>query len=174
RANGSLPSKSVGRVPTRPVVKPSNQRRSFVVPTIAGRSRSRDPWSLHVAAQPALIEGPPPRGYNRGGLILRPRSIHSPAHATAVLAAAEKDPRVLPRGIQRPGGIRDASADRPLDRETAERWAWVSRKHWVHTVVSLAFHVHRDVMARHRICPDTLRRWAEAKSLFAKGDPSRV
>ncbi|MGD7708113.1 hypothetical protein [Microlunatus sp. Y2014] len=59
--------------------------------------------------------------------------------------------------------------------ELRQRYAWQSREHWARTVVSIAFHVHRDVMAKERICPATLRRWAEAKSLYAQGgDPGRV
>lgn len=145
------------------------------MPTIAGRGHVRDPWSLHVAAQSALPGTPPPRGYTRQGLRIRPRMIACPAHATAVLAAAAKDPRVLPRQGDRRAPIRDAHYDQPADEQLRQRYAWQSRDHWARTVVSIAFHVHRAVMARHRICPDTLRRWAQAKSLYAQGgDPARV
>lgn len=145
------------------------------MPTIAGRGHVGDPWSLHVAAQPTLPGTPRPRGYTRDGLRIRPRRIHCPAHATAVLAAAKKDPRVLPRWNDPRAPIRDAHYGQPVDEQLRQRYAWESRDHWARTVVSVAFHVHRDVMARHRICPSTLRRWAEAKSLYAQGgDPGRV
>lgn len=144
------------------------------MPTITGRGQSRDPWSLHVAAQPQLLDRPVARGYTSRGTIIRPRTIHCPAHAAAVRAEAVKDRRVLPRWIQR-SVIRDASYNRADSPELQKRWAWKSREHWTRTVVSIAFHVHRAVMAKERICLDTLRQWAEIKSLYAQGgDPRRV
>lgn len=143
------------------------------MPTITGRGQSRDPWSLHVAAQPQLLDRPVARGYTSRGTIIRPRTIHCPAHATTVLAEAVHDRRVLPRWIQR-SVIRDASHNRPDSPALQQRWGWASREHWSHTVVSIAFHVHRRVMARERISLATLLRWAEVKSLYAQGgDPRR-
>lgn len=145
-----------------------------MVPTIAGRHQSRDPWSLHVAAQPQLLDRPVARGYTRNGTIMRPRTVQCAAHATAILKEAATDRRVLPRWIQR-SIIGDTSQHQPLPAELARRHRWQSREHWIKVVIPLAYYTQRDVMTRERICLDTLRRWAEAKSLYAQGgDPSRV
>ena len=144
------------------------------MPTIAGRGQSRDPWSLHVAAQPQLLDRPIARGYTRHGTIMRPRTVHSAAHATAILKEGATDRRVLPRWIQR-SVIGDTSQHQPLPADLAHRHRWQSREHWIKVVIPLAYYTRRDVMTKERICLDTLRRWAEAKSLYAQGgDPSRV
>ena len=45
---------------------------------------------------------------------------------------------------------------------------WTSREHYLRVVVPIAVGLHRDVLRRHEIAPDTFRRWAAAKTLYAQ------
>ncbi len=95
---------------------------------------------------------------------VRPRVIGSPAHAGQVLRLAPRDRAVLPRwGINSP--VRDHGADPGAYSATI---GWTSRDHYLTYVIPAAITLHADVLARHHVSPDTLRRWAAAKTLYAQ------
>lgn len=50
---------------------------------------------------------------------------------------------------------------------------WRGREHWLTWVVPAAIGVHRDILRRHRVAPDTLRNWALVKSGYAHSRTGR-
>jgi hypothetical protein len=51
--------------------------------------------------------------------------------------------------------------------------AWRSREHWLTWVVPAAIGMHRDVLKRHHVAPDTFRAWAVVKSGYAHSRTGR-
>lgn len=91
-------------------------------------------------------------------------------HQTRVYARCLTDRRVLPRWHQDDRGPRNhhrgfhveapAGAYRGVD-------AWMGRDHWLAVVVPLAIQQRPEVLRRHGVSPDVMRRWARVKSGYA-------
>lgn len=94
----------------------------------------------------------------------RPRCVLDATHAGRVLAVADRDRGVLPRW-----GINSPIRCHPVEPGTyTGTISWTTRQHYLAVVVPAAARAHPDVLARHHVAPDTLLRWARAKSLYAQ------
>jgi hypothetical protein len=83
---------------------------------------------------------------------------------------------VLPRWHQDDRGARDAHRGVHVaapDGAYSRIEAWRSREHWLTWVVPAAIGLHRDILARHHVDPDTFRSWAAVKSGYAHAGTGR-
>jgi hypothetical protein len=63
--------------------------------------------------------------------------------------------------------VRNAITPRAHEGAYSHIAAWQSRRHWLDVVVDLVIEHRPDVLARHKISPDTFRHWARVETLFA-------
>jgi hypothetical protein len=100
----------------------------------------------------------------------------APEHAGQVRALCRSDRSVLPRWHQDDRGPADAHRGVHVsapDGAYARIECWRSRDHWLTFVVPVAIAVHREVLARHRVDPDTFRTWCQVKSGYAHAGTGR-
>jgi hypothetical protein len=74
----------------------------------------------------------------------------------------ERDRSALPRWQ-----VRSVITPRADPGAYARCAGWVSREHFLEVVVQLVVNERPDILAKHKISPDTFRRWVWAESLFA-------
>lgn len=160
----------------------SPQRKGgFVLPTVVGRDARGNHLaaacrsSMHEIAS-TQSDYPLPRlrfpGWRRGG---KPHPLHrhraaDPRIAEMLLNLALERPDLLPRrlpeGRGRAYGHVGVRVD-PPPGAYARIPVWRDRRHWATITVAIAIAQHRDVLARHHVSPEMLRRWARAKSGWA-------
>jgi hypothetical protein len=83
---------------------------------------------------------------------------------------------VLPRWHQDDRGPRDAHRGVRVaapDGAYSRIPVWRGREHWLTWVVPTAIAVHRDILRKHGVSPDTFRMWALVKSGYADGRTGR-
>jgi hypothetical protein len=86
------------------------------------------------------------------------------------------DRSVLPRWHQDDRGRADAHRGVHVvapDGAYSRIPVWRGREHWLTWVVPTAIAVHRDVLRRHHVAPDTFRSWALVKSGYAHARTGR-
>ena len=92
-------------------------------------------------------------------------------HAGTVRQLSRRDRSVLPRWHQDDRGEENAHRGvhvaAPAGAYAGIR-AWNGREHWLTIVVPVAIAVHRDVLRREQVSPDTFRLWAEVESGYAQ------
>ena len=120
-------------------------------------------------AYPPALQRP---GHTRGPLRhpLHSHRAATPQTAAYVLAHAMDRPDLLPRRLPEGRGKAFAHVGVRVDAPAGAYSripVWRSRDHWVTVTVAVAIALHRDVLARHGVAPDSLRRWARAKSGYA-------
>ena len=114
----------------------------------------------HASITPAHLQ----RVYAVAPLPRRPRCVLDADHAGRVLAVAHRDRGVLPRW-----GINSPIRCHPVEPGAyVGTTGWTTRQHYLDVVVPAALRAHADVLRAHHIAPDTLLRWARAKSLYAQ------
>lgn len=108
--------------------------------------------------------------------MLRTHRRCAPEHAGQVRRLCVTDRSVLPRWHQDDRGRVDAHRGVHVSAAAgaySRIEAWRSRTHWLTWVVPAAIGIHRDVLARHRIDPDTFKAWAVVKSGYAAAGTGR-
>lgn len=123
-----------------------------------------------ACSSPLVVPGQPSRR------VLRTHRRCAPEHAGQVRQLCRSDRSVLPRWHQDDRGRADAHRGvhvvaSPGAYSRIE--AWRSREHWLTWVVPAAIAVHRDVLRRHHVDPDTFRAWALVKSGYAHAGTGR-
>lgn len=136
---------------------------SELVATVAG-----DDVRAWIAYPPALT-----RPGSRRGALRHPLHRHraaSPETAPYILEHALDRPDLLPRYLPEGRGKAYRHVGVHVDAPAGAYSripVWGSREHWLAFTVPVAIALHRDVLARHRVSPAALLRWARAKSGYA-------
>lgn len=100
----------------------------------------------------------------------------APEHAGQVRQLCVSDRSVLPRWHQDDRGRSDAHRGIHVaapDGAYSRIACWRSREHWLTWVVPAAIGLHRDVLRRRHVDPDTFRTWATVKSGYAHAGTGR-
>ena len=108
--------------------------------------------------------------------VLRTHRRCAPEHAGQVRRLCAADRSVLPRWHQDDRGPVDTHRGVHVsapDGAYSRIEAWRSRQHWITWVVPAAIAIHRDVLSRHHVDPDTFRAWALVKSGYAHAGTGR-
>lgn len=138
-----------------------------------------------VSVAPALVPSPVPTRRTTAGRraaddavlaadpswrVLRTHRRCAPEHAGQVRRLCRSDRSVLPRWHQDDRGPADAHRGVHVsapDGAYSRVEVWRSREHWLTWVVPAAIGVHREILKRHHVDPDTFRAWALVKSGYA-------
>jgi hypothetical protein len=108
--------------------------------------------------------------------MLRTHRWCAPEHAGRVRQLCRSDRSVLPRWHQDDRGAVDAHRGVHVaapEGAYSRIVAWRSREHWLTWVIPTAIAMHRDILAKHHVAPDTFRAWALVKSGYAHAGTGR-
>ncbi len=108
--------------------------------------------------------------------VLRTHRRCAPEHAGQVRQLCRSDRSVLPRWHQDDRGRSDAHRGVHVaapDGAYSRIPVWRGREHWLTWVVPTAIAMHRDILRKHGVSPDTFRAWAVVKSGYAHAGTGR-